>query len=49
MGEFLAAAFITGVDAFVVAPLIFVAVLNSGIWSAVWQATDPGRYSLLAI
>ena len=45
--EFLAAAFITGVDAFGVALLVFVAAANSRVWSAAWEARDPSQYRFL--
>ncbi len=45
--EFIAGSFITGVDAFGLALLVFVAAVNSPVGSAVWEARDPGRYHLL--
>lgn len=45
--EFFAAAFITGVDAFGLALLVYVAAVNSRIGAAAWEARDPGRYRLL--
>ena len=44
--EFLAAAFICGVDAFGLAFLVFVAAVNSPIWRAARKAIDPKRYCL---
>ena len=45
--EFLTAAFITGIDAFGLALLIFVAAVNMRVWSAAWAGSEMGPYRLL--
>ena len=45
--EFFSAAFITGVDAFGLALLVFVAAVNMRVGSAAWEASEAGRQPLL--